>query len=170
MANPLEDALIENEVAQQLAESDDPKIRAAMKLLSKDDRPSVPVYTYDDPEKLYEEVLKKWGDGLKPSPNNVAITLPDRSAIYVNKKSKDYNTSTPYVLASKLAHEQVHVMQPSSDPDEVPAWDREARFVQAHPAWFDPGYRTAVANKYVEMKKLREAKRAEIQRLLKQGK
>lgn len=131
-------------------EMQDPAVQRAIALLAEGDRPTVPVRLYDDPDKVYDEALKKFG-GPKLSPNAVGVVPFDKSAIYINKKSKEYGD--PYTLASKLAHEQVHVKAPNWDRRESPAYQKELEFVDANQIRFDKQYRAALIQTLKQMEK-----------------
>ena len=147
---PLEETLIAQEQAPKPAEDVDPRIGKALELLDEGSRPTVPVKLYDDADKLYEEVLKRFG-GDKLSPNAIGVVPFDKSAIYINRKAQEYND--PYLLASKLAHEQTHVKQPNYDRREHPAYEQELAFVNKYPARFDEKYRRKIAQLLEQFRK-----------------
>src|SRR5690348_8628955 len=94
---PMEKALADRQPAQT-----DTAISKALQLIKDGDRPTVPIRTYDDPNRLYEEVLKAQG-GPPLTDGAVGVVPVDKSAIYINSKSTEYQN--PYMLASKLMHE-----------------------------------------------------------------
>lgn len=138
--NALEQQLMQRETPKQ-----DPTIENAIGLLSDDEKPTVPVETYHDPKKLFEEVLKKFGP-TKPSSKAIGIVPYDKSKIYINKNAEEYND--PYRLASKLVHEQYHVVAPKFTFWESPAYERELGFINKHPVNFKPDYKEAIEKIY----------------------
>lgn len=149
---PMDDQLGQVLLKQELQRvaHEDPTVQRALTLLKDDDYPTVPVRTYDDPKKLYAEVLQKLGEP-ELTPNAVGAVPLDKSAIYINTKSQAY--TDPYKLASKIAHEQVHVKAPNWDRRESPAYERELAFVDSNLVRFDKNYRAALIQMLKQLQK-----------------
>ena len=149
MADPLQEALLQRELEQQEPKPEeqlDKQIKAALELLGADERPTVPVRIYTDPEKVWREVLLPLGQ-RRLTPKAVGFTPDDHSAIYFKQGSDDYNDM--YKLASKIIHENVHAKAPNGDRRELPAYEQELAWIDKHPVNFDIQYRKAIAD-YVE--------------------
>lgn len=73
---------------------------AAVKLPT-EERPTVPVRTYDDPKEAYEAI------GSAPNYDSSAFVGPNKDAIYVNKTKDGYKDLNR--LAAIMGHEQEHV-------------------------------------------------------------
>jgi hypothetical protein len=146
MPDQLEDLLL-----QRPATPEHPSVTAALKLLAGKFKPTVPVKTYDDPDKLFEEVLKRFGP-TKLSKDAVGVVPLDNSAIYINSRSKEFRS--PYQLASKLAHEQVHAVQPVWGKRETPAYEQEVEFINTTPTSFESTYRDLMR---AQLEKVRKA-------------
>jgi hypothetical protein len=130
---------LENLLLSRPAPPQHPMIVSAINLMSEGDRPTVPVKTYDNPDRLFEEVLKRFGN-VKLSKNAVGVVPIDKSAIYINSNSKEFKN--PYMLASKLRHEQTHVLQPKVESwRESPAYQNELQFVDNNQGKFTNEYR-----------------------------
>lgn len=104
---------------QQILQYPDARLYKAATLLKPEDRPTIPVRLYDDPDKAYAPL------GRKGNPRARAFTMPDRSAIHVYRKNPDFNY--PHRLAAILAHEQAHV---ANGPDEGQAYQKESQVAE----------------------------------------
>jgi hypothetical protein len=133
--SPLEEALLNRQPQE------DPTVTAALRLLPDNYKPTVPVRLYDNPDRLFEEVLKRFGPA-RLSKNAIGVVPIDGSAIYMNRNSKEFKD--PYQFASKIAHEQVHVGQPSWGRRETPAYEQEVAYMNSNGARFKPEYRDAM--------------------------
>lgn len=110
---------------KQLAQYPDVNLYNAAKLLKPEERPTVPVRLYDDPDKLYREELQPSG-GVPLSARAVGVTPRTGDRMFLKRPSMEYND--PVLLASKLAHEQVHVTQLRDNVQgklELPAYEKE---------------------------------------------
>lgn len=121
---PIGDLVLKMIAGSELMQYPDKNLYNAAKLLAPEERPTVPVRTFDDPLPVYEEIHRQLGlraptkAGIGRAAS--AVTLPDHSMIYVNRNSPDYKNLGQ--LATALGHEQVHVSR--SDDKEVPAYQR----------------------------------------------
>lgn len=145
--NPLEQAMLGRELVHE-----DGRINNAVKLLPSEFQPTVPVKVFDNVKKLYEMFLKPKHDA-EPSSKAVGMVPYDKSVIYFNRNSAEYGDNNPYILASKLAHEQFHVTQPRLDRRESPAYERELEYVNKNPLRFDKQYRLSLADLLDRVKK-----------------
>lgn len=121
--------------------------------LHPEERPTVPVRLYDDPARLYEETLRKIG-GAPLTSGAVGVTPRDASAIYIKAGTPEHKDL--YQLASKLAHEQVHVRQvkdglkaSAGAATELPAYEKELEVVSRFGSHIPSDYMTAIRN-YVQ--------------------
>lgn len=133
------DVMASSPAFHQLVQYPDKNLYNAATLLKPEERPTVPVRLYEDPNKLYTEELQNIG-GRVPSANAVAIAPPDRKHIFVRKGTMEY--ADPKLLATKLGHEQVHIQQ--SQIDELPAYEKEAEIADRFGSHIDPMYRKAM--------------------------
>lgn len=109
-----------SKATQEMAQYPDARLYKAASKLKPEERPTVPVSLYADPEKLYQEYLQPIGGG-RPTVGNIGFTSPDKKRIFINGNYKKLGNSS--VLAAKLAHEQVHVGQEVQD--EIPAYEKD---------------------------------------------
>jgi Zn-dependent protease with chaperone function len=105
-----------------LAQYPDTTLYKAASMLRPEERPTVPVRLYDDPEPIYRQIYQQLGQAVAEgshvgNKNSTAVTTPDGKTIYVNRNSSTYKDARK--LAATLAHEQVHV---ANGEDEIPAY------------------------------------------------
>lgn len=130
-------------------------MRAAI-LLQPQERPTVPVRLYTDPDKLYKDVLQP----LHTPPltkNATGVTTDDKKTIYINRNADAFND--PALLAGMLAHEQVHVKQPNYDRTEASAYQRQLDVVNRlmGEGKINPNYQHQLSD-YADTVKRREQK------------
>ncbi len=101
----------------------DKNLLNAAKLLAPEERPTVPVRLFTDPKPVYQEVYRQLGIELPANANvgnSTAVATPDHKTIYINQKNEAYKNLP--MLATTLAHEQVHVAR--GDTEEIPAYQK----------------------------------------------
>jgi hypothetical protein len=90
-----------SQALHEVAQYPDTKLYGAASKLKPEDRPTVPVRLYDDPEPIYKQF------GYRPNKGAAGLVGGNKDTIYINRKNSAYKDPTS--LAAILGHEQEHV-------------------------------------------------------------